>query len=116
LETTIIAVRVPLYVKQFLRENGYNPRHILESFYAECKQNKLPKLREELQKARESVLQLEQNVIHLEHENDIKIEKNTQKALKEVLNSFNPEYYIGKTIDGVKITKKFFNENVKGGV
>ena len=89
METTNISVRVPPHVKQFLRENGYNPRHILESFYAECKKNKLPKLREELKKAQESVLQLEQSVIQLEHENDIKIEKIAKKEEEKLRDGYD---------------------------
>ena len=115
MKTVYITVRVPPSVKEFLRENGYNPRHILEDFCAECRQNKLPKLREELQKARESVLQLEQNVIQLEHQNDIKIKENVENVVKNVLNSFNPEYYIGQTKDGIKITKQLLNKYRKEG-
>lgn len=109
-------MRVPPKVKEFLRENGFNPRHILEDFCSQCRKNKLPKLREELKKAEESVLQLRQNVIQLEHENDIKIQENVESVVKYVLLSFNPDYYIGKTYDGVKITKNLLDKYRKEGL
>jgi hypothetical protein len=56
------------------------------------------------------VLQLEQDVLQLEQKKTEKNNENVEKVKNEVLNSYDPEFFVGKIVKGIKITKKLLKE------
>ncbi len=106
MKTSTSSVRLSVDIRDYFKKKGINLRDILEDKYYEMKQNELPELLNEKAELEKRVLQIEDIVTHLEQENNKKVQKDINKIKSRVLSAFDPDYYIGKMIDGHKITKE----------
>jgi hypothetical protein len=103
--------RIPPEVKEYLQEiKGLSAGHCLCEYYRILKENQLPEKQKLLEKHRKIVTQLEQDVLQLEQKNTEKNDKKIENVKNQVINSFNPEFFIGQELDGIKITKKLLEE------
>jgi hypothetical protein len=103
--------RIPPEVKEYLQNyKGYSAGFCIVEYYKYLKSQELDEKKKELEKTRNCVLQLEQDVLQLEQKNEQKQDDLIQKVKNKLMSASYPEYYIGKTIDGIKVTKEFLKE------
>lgn len=105
-----LSIRIYHHVKEYFQINGINPREILENYYTECKRNEIPELLQEKAQLDKRVLQIQDIVTQLNSENEKITQKSVDSVKQKVMSKFNPDFFLGKVIDGVTVTKKQLEE------
>jgi hypothetical protein len=110
----VSSIRLNSEIKEYFKIRNINLREIIEQKYYEMKKNEIPELLKEKEKLQQRVLQIDEIVIQFENENNEKYVNQVENEIKNTLKMATfPEYYIGKTIAGKKITRKIYNKYVK---
>ena len=108
-KTTTWNIRLPPHIKEYFQEKGISPREILEQKYIEIKNSELPELLKEKEKLLSRVAQINEIMAQKETKTEL---TTRQKVVEYVKTSYKPEYFIGQTIEGIKITKEILEENI----
>lgn len=114
-KSELIAIRITPQQKEKLKD--------LKVSYAECfkigYEKTMENYRQELEKLDKKYYDLYIHVhtkLETFDQKKTEIEQNkTEKVVKSILTEFNPEYYVGKTINGIEITKKLLVKYQKDG-
>jgi len=101
--------RIPPEVKEYLQvKKGLSAGQCLCEYYRILKDQELPEAEKKLAEHKHFVTHYEEIVTQLKQKNEEK-QKDSLLKVKGILKSASfPEYYIGKKIEGVTITREFY--------
>lgn len=111
--------RLPADVKEYLQKTkGKSAGKCLVEYYNILQSTEVDVLIKEKRVLQERVLQIDEIVTHLKEKSELErvkhIEEIENRLREKIKHAYDPDFYIGKNIDGITVTKEMVDKIKEG--